>query len=171
MQCQCSSYVPTDRVYLTSRPPYWCTKQRKRRPCWCTEKNPVGIEDISTMKNCICSNKFVKLLTMWVKTISTNHWVLSCYRWVTTSAFCSPWRILLTTKDSKTKRPFGRLAWLTWTSTFTTWTRSRGSGCIWSPSLAEELYLESRDGLREWMMISGLLYSKNPQVRTYIFWS
>ena len=56
----------------------------------CTEKNPVGIEDISTMKNCICSNKFVKLLTTLVKTISTNLWVLSCYRWVTTSAFCSP---------------------------------------------------------------------------------
>ena len=153
MHCRC-----IDRFHLTSRWPYWCTKQWKRRPCWCTEKNPVGIEDISTMKNCICSNKFVKLLTTWVKTISTNHCVLSCYRWVTTSAFCSRWRILLTTKDSKTKRPFGRLVWLTWTSTFTTWTRYRGSGCIWSPSLAEELYLESRDGLREWMMISGLLY-------------
>ena len=153
MHCRC-----IDRFHLTSRWPYWCTKQWKRRPCWWTEKNPVGIEDISTMKNCICSNKFVKLLTTWVKTISTNHCVLSRYRWVTTSAFCSRWRILLTTKDSKTKRPFGRLVWLTWTSTFTTWTRSRGSGCIWSPSLAEELYLESRDGLREWMMISGLLY-------------
>ena len=125
----------------------------------------------ANVKNCICSNKFALLLTTRVKTIYTNHWVLSCYRWVTTSAFCSRWRILLTTKDLKTKHPFGRLAWLTWTSTFTTWTRSRGSGCIWSPSLAEELYLESRDGLREWMMISGLLYSKNPQVRTYIFWS
>ena len=121
-------------------------------------KESCGVEDISTMKNCICSNKFVKLLTTWVKMISTNHWVLSCFRWVTTSAFCSPWRILLTTKDLKTKHPFGRLVWLTWTSTFTTWTRSRGSGCIWSPSLAEELYLESREGLREWMMTSGLLY-------------
>ena len=117
-----------------------------------------GLRTFLLWKTVFFSNKFVKLLTTWVKTISTNHWVLSCYRWATTSAFCSPWRILLTTKDSKTKHPFGRLVWLTWTSTFTTWTRSRGSGCIWSPSLAAELYLESRDGLREWMMISGLLY-------------
>ena len=117
-----------------------------------------GLRTFLLWKTVFFSNKFVKLLTTWVKTISTNHWVLSCYRWATTSAFCSPWRILLTTKDSKTKHPFGRLVWLTWTSTFTTWTRSRGSGCIWSPSLAEELYLESRDGSKEWMMISGLLY-------------
>ena len=123
------------------------------------KKNPVEIEPFSNVRELFCYSKFANLTWVtWVKTISANHLVLSCYRWVTTSAFCSPWRILLTTKDSKTKHRFGRLVWLTWTSTFTTWTRSRGSGCIWSPSLAAELYLESRDGLREWMMISGLLY-------------
>ena len=33
-----------DRFHLTSRRPYWCTKQWKRRPCWCTEKHPLGID-------------------------------------------------------------------------------------------------------------------------------
>ena len=25
----------TERFYMTSRRPYWCSKTRKWRPCWC----------------------------------------------------------------------------------------------------------------------------------------
>ena len=32
-------YVYTiERLYMTSRGPYWCCKTMKRRPCWCTKK-------------------------------------------------------------------------------------------------------------------------------------
>lgn len=42
-------------------------------------------------------------------------------------------------------------------SIFTTLTKSKESGSIWSPFSAEELSPENREDSRGWMMILGLL--------------
>ena len=48
----CLSVLPIERLHMTSRQPYWCSKTMKRRPCWCTkpvlwELNSFLIETLS----------------------------------------------------------------------------------------------------------------------------
>ena len=80
----------------------------------------------------------------------------SLSRWAITNACCSHWRIPPIIKGLKTRQLYGRLVWPISTSTFTTWTKSKESGFTLSPYSVEGHYPGSREGSKEWMMISGL---------------
>ena len=57
-----------ERFYMTSRPPYWCSKTMKQRPCV-----SCGVEPFSSVKtSCFFSNKFSCLLATWVKRLYSN---------------------------------------------------------------------------------------------------
>ena len=79
----------------------------------------------------------------------------SAARWETTRACYSRWRTPRTTRALRTKHQCGSSVLQTLTNCCTTSTKSRGSGCTWSPSLAGAPCPRSRLVSNAWMMTSG----------------
>ena len=86
----------------------------------------------------------------------TNGFFMWLYRRSAIINACSShWRTHRTTRASRTKPLCGKCGSLTWTSTCTTWTRSRGSGSTSSRSLAGGRFPESKAGSRGSTRTSG----------------
>ena len=68
-----------DRFHMTSRRPYFCTKQWIGGSMFVYKKDPVGIELFSRVKTFFYSKQRAKLLTTWLKTIYCSN--ASGYIW------------------------------------------------------------------------------------------
>ena len=60
--------------YMTSRRPYWCSKNNETAAMLVYQVNPVGLELFSSANAFFCSNQFAYILATWVKTLYTNKW-------------------------------------------------------------------------------------------------
>ena len=48
---------PIERIHMTSRRPYWCSKTMKWWPCWCTKKILWELNSFSYVQTFFCSCK------------------------------------------------------------------------------------------------------------------
>ena len=51
-------YVFIERFHMTSRRPYWCTKNNETAAILVYQANPVGVEVLSYVNTSFCSNRF-----------------------------------------------------------------------------------------------------------------
>ena len=51
-------YVTMERFHMTSRRPYWCTKNNETAAILVYQANPVGVEVLSYVNTSFCSNRF-----------------------------------------------------------------------------------------------------------------
>ena len=47
-----------ERFHMTSRRPYWCTKNNETAAILVYQANPVGVEVLSYVNTSFCSNRF-----------------------------------------------------------------------------------------------------------------
>ena len=47
-----------ERFHMTSRRPYWCTKNNETAAILVNQANPVGVEVLSYVNTSFCSNRF-----------------------------------------------------------------------------------------------------------------